>query len=437
MLDEIAENLVDRDPDFPRILNESTQLSVELQELVGFHGTRNWKQTRKMLMEASSRRKMSSDIFTFRLVCKSFAASGLRVFLRKAREERWKHYLTFNLPRRLDSLWDLYAGLELMEPRPIATAITELKVHVLPSYAMVPKLMNNFFEDVDVSDAECRNALNDDANRIWQSRVHEQDALFQRAHHYQQALSQLLKHVETLTIEYKDFICRKQTRGSGVLVRQNWRSSDMLSFALFVAEHLTWTHLKLLNIGAFDLQAQDRAIRDSGIILSPTGQRCQALEITFSNRDDGERDPLTQHQLEARTEGTLFLNSFRNLREFTVSIDDHWGLRPGTLPWLKNALTTVRWPWLRKLSISRCRMTSVTLVNFLGWHKSSLEEVILRGVWTHRFSPNGHSMEHVIECLEEELDMRDVTDEEDRKEDFNERYFAHFVKKHDDVVMED
>jgi hypothetical protein len=437
----IAGHLVERPPDCPNVLDESTMLDPMIQESISFYGGKPRRKAKEEIIQASSDRKMSSDIFSFRLVSKQFAEIGLKVFLQAANTERWKHYSTLNMPPKLDK-FEAIASV-LRHRQGMAEAVDEAVFRILPDYAMGPSTVSKFLGDVHIDpNDEVRDVIRRDADRIWLSRYDEQAALVHHAQSYKQLLGDVLVNLQTVTIEYNDFIAAKTLlNGENGLLRQAFNSEAIIKLALDVTETLPWTSLRLLNIGALDLRAQDKGRRNHRDTLAePTlvESRLQKLEITYSWRDDTAREgPDRRFGPERHTEGSLFLDSFRNLREFSVTVDPHWMLKPATISWLKKAFTYVHWPHFRKLTVINCRTTSLILVNFLKAHRETLEEVDLRDIWTLKHPPSAHTLEDVVDLLGRAFDMKDITPEEHKLGDLNRRHWAHYVRRDDDVIMED
>lgn len=85
------------------------------------------------VIKASADRKISSYLFTFRLVSRSWAVAGMNLFLDVARTNRYSHYLVVNLPPPgRHNLLDLAKMFE-MQPR-LAPFFTEVVVHLIPEY---------------------------------------------------------------------------------------------------------------------------------------------------------------------------------------------------------------------------------------------------------------------------------------------------------------
>jgi len=113
----------------PNVLNESNDLDVETQwaTMYGHRGSTDIDQ----LIETSAYHKLSSFLFTFRLVCKKCAAAGLEVFLECARTDRYAHYTTLHLPPPARMSIPGLTGMLIRQPS-LSNRITELIIHVIP-----------------------------------------------------------------------------------------------------------------------------------------------------------------------------------------------------------------------------------------------------------------------------------------------------------------
>ena len=411
------------------IMNESNDLDVHTRwpEMIG----RLQPQNVHELIEKSAHHKLSSFLFTFRLVCKICAAAGLEVFLECARTERYAHYTTLHLPPPARMSIPELTSMLLRQPS-LSNRMNELVIHVVPDY--VPHVPDyqilsepNSAENHERALSFCRDAVrifgtydNDSLHcgHLY-SRSGPQDPL--------QLLMRYIRTIRTVQIQYDDFWFAPQFGKHQAQIPhfqimpmspQAW-TYDLLSRLWRAPRGYNCPNLKLTNIGTDFLRFLD-TLHDRS--TARAAARTTNLEISLTARDDffGIREPgLPDIGPLCGGRAPTFLEGFHNLISLTLDFNINFNhyyhsannpLLHSSQQWIENSFNVQHWPQLQSLVLRQLQLNADTLITFLRWHRATLEHVELGSIsFTGAgFYDNNSRWPHMLLALRYDMSLRSV-----------------------------
>jgi len=381
------------------VVNESNDLAEHTQRSMMYErlGTR---ETEK-LIETSAYHKLSSFLFTFRLVCKEWAAVGLKVFLDCAKTERYAHYTILHLPPPPQMSITKLTGMLLRQPS-ISEQITELLIHVISDYVPQVPHYQSSFKWHGVKSRELALSLCNDAVRMF--RTYNNESLF-CGHLFPPSgpsdpLQQLICNIRTIRsvqIQYDDFwyghhMSKYQPQIPHFQILPISRQDitfDLLSRLWRASLGNKCSTLKLTAIGTDFLRFLDK-FHDRSTVKAAA--RTTNLEICLVARDDfhGIRGPgLPDIGPPVGERALTFLEGFPNLVSLTFDFNanpDELVLDPEcaykdlihfSQHWIEKSFDAQHWPQLQSLVLRRQMMNADILVSFLRWHRDTLRHVEL------------------------------------------------------------